>query len=252
MGAAAWLVGTGSILAPSGYWALLLHASFFRHMSLSMHSPSILIPRSGVTPGEGPGYPLQYFCLGNPMDRGAWRATVHGVTKSQARLSTWCCLFSCRSLGAALLALMDLVSRLWVPLIASGGLLCSTCFSPWVTNGGCCKSYFTPFLPTKDHWLLVSWKSSFPTLCPLFIVSRERAYSVPVVDSALDRSRGEHLCPHGGEDVSFRRSTGPPVCPPGPARQLLDNPALWTSGHWDTTALCVSILEANFFLFCES
>ena len=40
-----------------------------------------LIPGSGRSPGEGNGNPLQYSCLGNPMDRGAWRATVHGVTK---------------------------------------------------------------------------------------------------------------------------------------------------------------------------
>ena len=33
------------------------------------------------SPGEGNGNPLQYSCLGNPMDRGAWWATVHGVTK---------------------------------------------------------------------------------------------------------------------------------------------------------------------------
>ena len=39
------------------------------------------IPRSGRYPGEGNGNPLQYSCLGNPMDRGAWRAIVHGVTK---------------------------------------------------------------------------------------------------------------------------------------------------------------------------
>ena len=37
-----------------------------------------LIPGSGRSPGEGNGYPLQYSCLGNPTDRGAWRATVHG------------------------------------------------------------------------------------------------------------------------------------------------------------------------------
>ena len=36
---------------------------------------------SGQFPGGGNGNPLQYSCLGNPMDRGAWRATVHGVTK---------------------------------------------------------------------------------------------------------------------------------------------------------------------------
>ena len=45
-----------------------------------------LIPRLGRTPGGGHGYPLQYSCLENPMDRGAWRATVHRVTKSQTRL----------------------------------------------------------------------------------------------------------------------------------------------------------------------
>ena len=41
------------------------------------------IPGSGRSPGEGNGYPLQNFCLENPMDRGAWQATVHGVTESQ-------------------------------------------------------------------------------------------------------------------------------------------------------------------------
>ena len=40
-----------------------------------------LIPGSGRSPGGGNGNPLQYSCLGNPMDRGAWRATVRGVTK---------------------------------------------------------------------------------------------------------------------------------------------------------------------------
>ena len=39
------------------------------------------IPGSGNPPGEGNGNPLQNSCLGNPMDRGAWRATVHGVAK---------------------------------------------------------------------------------------------------------------------------------------------------------------------------
>ena len=40
------------------------------------------IPGSQRSPGEGHGYPLQYSCLGSPMDRGTWRATVHGVTES--------------------------------------------------------------------------------------------------------------------------------------------------------------------------
>ena len=42
-----------------------------------------LIPGSGRSVGGGNDNPLQYSCLGNPMDRGAWRAIVHGVTKSQ-------------------------------------------------------------------------------------------------------------------------------------------------------------------------
>ena len=42
-----------------------------------------LIPGSGRSPGEGNGIPLQYSCLENPMDRGAWRATVHRVAQRQ-------------------------------------------------------------------------------------------------------------------------------------------------------------------------
>ena len=45
-----------------------------------------LIPGLGRSPGEGNGNPLQYPCLEKLMDRGAWQATVHGITKSQTRL----------------------------------------------------------------------------------------------------------------------------------------------------------------------
>ena len=44
------------------------------------------VPGLGRSPGEGNGSPLQCSCLDNPMDRGAWRATVHGVTKSWTRM----------------------------------------------------------------------------------------------------------------------------------------------------------------------
>ena len=46
------------------------------------------IPASWRSPGGGHGNPLQYFCVENPMDRGAWQATVHGVTKNWTWLST--------------------------------------------------------------------------------------------------------------------------------------------------------------------
>ena len=47
------------------------------------------IPGLGRSHGEGNGNPLQYSCLGNPMDREAWHAIVHGVAKSQTPLSNW-------------------------------------------------------------------------------------------------------------------------------------------------------------------
>ena len=47
------------------------------------------IPGSGRSPGELNGYPLQYSVLENPMDRGAWWAIIHGVTKSHAQLSDY-------------------------------------------------------------------------------------------------------------------------------------------------------------------
>ena len=52
------------------------------------------IPGLGRSPGEGNGNPLQYSCLENPMDRGAWWATVPGVTESPTRLSDFTFTFS--------------------------------------------------------------------------------------------------------------------------------------------------------------
>ena len=55
------------------------------------------IPGSGRSSGEGNGNPLQYYCLENPMDRGAWYATVHGVPKGWTRLSdfTYLLMYKC-------------------------------------------------------------------------------------------------------------------------------------------------------------
>ena len=55
-----------------------------------------LIPGSGRSLGEGNDNPLQQSCLGNPMDRGAWRAADDGVAKSQTRLSNFTFTFTHR------------------------------------------------------------------------------------------------------------------------------------------------------------
>ena len=52
------------------------------------------IPGLGRSPGEGNGNPLQYSCLENPRDQGAWWATVHGVAKSRTQLSDFTSLAS--------------------------------------------------------------------------------------------------------------------------------------------------------------
>ena len=64
------------------------------------------IPGSGRSPGEGQGNPLQYSCPENPMDRGAWWATVHGVSKSQTGLKQLS-MHTCK----------DSVEREWASLI---------------------------------------------------------------------------------------------------------------------------------------
>ena len=48
---------------------------------------TVLIPGSERSPRVGNGHPLQYFCLGNPIDRGAWQAAAHGIAKSRTQLS---------------------------------------------------------------------------------------------------------------------------------------------------------------------
>ena len=55
-----------------------------------------LIPGLGRSPGGGNSNPFQYSCLGNPKDRGAWWATVHGVATSQTQLSEHTCTHGIR------------------------------------------------------------------------------------------------------------------------------------------------------------
>ena len=73
--------------------SILLGGSDDKESSCNAGDPGS-IPRSGRSPGEENVNPLQYSYLGNPMDRGAWWAAVHGVAKSQTQLSEIHLIFS--------------------------------------------------------------------------------------------------------------------------------------------------------------
>ena len=70
-------------------WATKLnfHSLVVKDYAFSAGDPGS-IPGLGRSPGEGNGNPLQYYCLENPMDRGAWLATVHGVPRVRHDLAT--------------------------------------------------------------------------------------------------------------------------------------------------------------------
>ena len=65
-----------------------LVSSFYLHLKSAIAGDVGSIPGLGKSPGVGNGNPLQYSCMGNPMDRETWLAIVRGVTNSPTRLST--------------------------------------------------------------------------------------------------------------------------------------------------------------------
>ena len=84
-----------SLLSPppaSGHHHSTFYLREFDHPKYLMYVEPCNIPEMGRSPGRRHGNSLQYSCLENPTDRGAWWATVHGVSKSQIRLSdfTFC------------------------------------------------------------------------------------------------------------------------------------------------------------------
>ena len=94
-----------AVASPPWSFSRLLRHHDFKSLCASLVAQTVesacnvgalgLIPGSERSPGEGNGNPLQYSCLENPMDRGAWRATVHGTVKSWARLSNFTFTFHC-------------------------------------------------------------------------------------------------------------------------------------------------------------
>ena len=98
----------------------------------------------GRSPGEGTGNPLQYSCLENFMDRGAWWAPVHGVTKSQTRLNDW-------TLSPSPLYYSKLVN-------ISAEILCGTYHVATLHYEYCmhCVHYLTYFFPMTPEDSIIS------------------------------------------------------------------------------------------------
>ena len=115
------------------------------------------IPKSGRSPGGQHGNPLQYSCLENPMDRGAWQATVHSVTKSQTQLK-W---LSMHVHAYLYICIYKLLRRQWhpTPVLLPGkshGQRSLVGCSPWGgyesdTNWATSLSLFT-FMHWRRKW----------------------------------------------------------------------------------------------------
>ena len=67
------------------------------------------IPESERSPGEGNGNPLQYSCLENPVEGGAWWATVHGISKSQTRLNDFTFTYSVNKYIKKVMLMLDII-----------------------------------------------------------------------------------------------------------------------------------------------
>ena len=94
-----------------------------------------LIPGSARSPGVGNGNRHQYSCLGNPMDRGARQAAVHGVTESQTQLSDWANVHTVFTMSGIVLS-----STKGIILLNAKAVLLFTIFGN-ITNGNI--TYFT-------------------------------------------------------------------------------------------------------------
>ena len=114
-----------------------------------------LILGSRRFPGEGNGNSLQYSCLGNPMDRGAWRATVHGV-QSHTRLSNWttetCVIYF------TIKRIKSSCQKWWLwakPVCGTCQIHFTPCLPTWPSPRGPPNCKLQIYRPTKPRWFPV-------------------------------------------------------------------------------------------------
>ena len=128
----------------------------------------------GRSSGEGNGTPVQYSCLGNPMDRGAWRAEVHGVSTSRTRLSDltltlsiqlWHLVVSLQCFNCCGFIIMCFNMIRYCCLVSQ---LCQTLLDPMdcSTPGFPVLHYLLEFPQTHVHWVDEAIQPSNPLLLP--------------------------------------------------------------------------------------
>ena len=134
------------------------------------------VPGWGRLPGGGNGTPLQYSCLENSIDKGAWWAIVHGVAKSNTRLSDWTLIV----LKPGRAVSLELVNLQFVPILPqvlrTGAHNCAVtviekltfyCNTKWMYNVLMCfwhKTYYNvihPFLLRNFKWQMQFWSKHF-------------------------------------------------------------------------------------------
>ena len=87
-----------------------------------------LSPGLGRSPGEGNGNPLQYYCLENPMDRGAWQAAVYGVAKSWTQLSDFTSLDFTSRIAIIAIVIITIAFTEYLLCVKHGMKCCSVGF----------------------------------------------------------------------------------------------------------------------------
>ena len=92
-------------------------------LEITLLSVSVNLTTLGIACGEGNGTPLQYSCLENPMDGGAWWAAVHGVVKSRTRLSDFTFIFHFHALEKEMATQPSVLAWRIPGMAEPGGLL---------------------------------------------------------------------------------------------------------------------------------
>ena len=109
------------------------------------------IPGSGRSPGEWNGNPLQYSCLENPMDRGAWQATVHGIAKSW----TWLSIHTHTHTNTYNIKFIILIISKCISSVVSNALLIS-CYQQHYLSLALCIIPNWNSVPTEQYLLIPS------------------------------------------------------------------------------------------------